>query len=136
MRGRRALILLSDGEDTSSLNTYEDVLDLAKRSEVIVYAVGLRSKEDAVGRGFNQAEYTLRSLAQQTGGRVFFVEDLSQLAGIYDRIADELSLQYSIGYMSTNTARDGTWRRVQIKVLKGDAAARTRLGYFAPKTRK
>lgn len=133
---RRGIVVLSDGEDTSSLNTYEDVLDLAKRGEVIVYAIGLRSKEDAVGRGFNQAEYTLRSLAQQTGGRVYFVEDLAQLSGIYDRIADELSRQYSVGYSSKNTARDGAFRRVQIKVLKGDAAARTRMGYYAPKTRK
>jgi Ca-activated chloride channel family protein len=133
---RRGIVVLSDGEDTSSLNTYEDVLDLAKRGEVIVYAIGLRSKEDAVGRGFNQAEYTLRSLAQQTGGRVYFVEDLSQLAGVYGRIADELSQQYSLGYSSRNAARDGTWRRVQVKVLKGDVAARTRLGYFAPKVRK
>ena len=133
---RRGIVVLSDGEDTSSLNSYEDVLDLAKRSEVIVYAIGLRSKEDAVGRAFNQAEYTLRSLAQQTGGRVYFVEDLSQLTGIYARIADELSQQYSLGYSSKNVARDGAWRRVQVKVLKGDGAARTRMGYYAPKTRK
>jgi Ca-activated chloride channel family protein len=133
---RRGIVVLSDGEDTSSLNTYDDVLDLAKRGEVIVYAIGLRSKEDAVGRSFNQAEYTLRSLTQQTGGRVYFVEDLSQLAGVYDRIADELSQQYSIGYTSRNVARDGAWRRVQVKVLKGDGTARTRLGYFAPKARK
>ena len=133
---RRGIVVLSDGEDTSSLNQYEDVLDLAKRGEAIVYAIGLRSKEDALGRGFNQAEYTLRSLAQQTGGRVYFVEDLSQLAGIYERIADELSQQYSLGYSSKNAARDGAWRRVQVRILKGDAAARTRLGYFAPKTRK
>jgi Ca-activated chloride channel family protein len=133
---RRGIVVLSDGEDTSSLNTYEDVLDLAKRGEVIVYAIGLRSKEDAVGRSFNQAEYTLRSLSQQTGGRVYFVEDLAQLAGVYDRIADELSQQYSVGYTSRNAARDGAWRRVQVRVTKGDAAARTRQGYYAPKARK
>ncbi len=133
---RSAIVVLSDGEDTSSLNSYEDVLDLARRAEVIVYAIGLRAKEDGPRRGFNQAEYVLRSLAQQTGGRSFFVEDLSQLAGLYAAIADELSQQYSLGYSSTNGKRDGAWRRVHIKVARPDAVARTRAGYFAPRARR
>ncbi len=133
---RSAIVILSDGEDTSSLNSYEDVLDLARRAEVIVYAIGLRAKEDGPRRGFNQAEFVLRSLAQQTGGRSFFVDDISQLDGLYARIADELSQQYSLGYASTNNKRDGAWRRVHVKVARPDGVARTRAGYFAPKPRR
>jgi Ca-activated chloride channel family protein len=133
---RSAIVILSDGEDTSSLNSYEDVLELARRAEVIVYAIGLRAKEDGPRRGFNQAEYVLRSLAQQTGGRSFFVDDIAQLAGLYSQIADELSQQYSLGYASANAKRDGAWRRVHVRVTRTDAVARTRAGYFAPKPRR
>jgi Ca-activated chloride channel family protein len=133
---RWAIVVLSDGEDTSSLNTYEDVLDLAKRAEVIVYAIGLRSKDDAPSRKFNQAEFVLRSLSQETGGRAYFVDDVGQLAVIYSRIADELGHQYSLGYSSKNLAHDGAWRRVHVKVTRGDATARTRSGYYAPKPRR
>lgn len=133
---RWAIVVLSDGEDTSSLNSYDDVLDLSKRAEVIVYAIGLRSKEDAPTRKFNQAEFNLRSLAQETGGRAYFVDDVAQLSDIYSRIADELSQQYTIGYSPKNLNRDGAWRRVQVKVVRGDASARTRAGYYAPKSRR
>jgi Ca-activated chloride channel homolog len=133
---RWAIVVLSDGEDTSSVNTYEDVLDLAKRAEVIVYAIGLRSKEDGPPRGFNQAEFVLRSLSQETGGRSYFADDAAQLAGIYAKIADELTQQYNLGYSPSNTARNGAWRRVFVKVTRGDVVARTRTGYYAPRPRK
>ena len=133
---RWAIVVLSDGEDTSSLNSYEDVLELAKRAEVIVYAIGLRSKDDAPTRKFNEAEFVLRSLSQETGGRAYFVDDVAQLGDIYSRIADELGQQYSLGYSSKNLNRDGAWRRVQVKVVRGDALARTRAGYYAPKSRR
>jgi VWFA-related protein len=133
---RWGIVVLSDGEDTSSLNSYEDVLDLAKRAEVIVYAIGLRSKDDAPSRGFNQAEFVLRSLSQETGGRAYFVDDIGQLAGIYARIADELGQQYSVGYSSSNAARDGAWRRVVVRIARGELSARTRTGYYAPKPRR
>jgi len=129
---RQALILLSDGEDTSSLVPYDDVLDAAKRGEVIVYAIGLVNKDQPATRGWNEAEFVLKTLTRDTGGRAFFVADPSQLPAIYIQISEELASQYSIGYMSKNAKKDGTWRRVTMQVLKGDAMARTRVGYFAP----
>jgi Ca-activated chloride channel family protein len=129
---RQAIVVLSDGEDTSSLIAYEDVLESAKRSETAVYSIGLRSKQDRPTRGFNEAEFVLRSLSQETGGRVFFVEDVAQLPGIYQQIADELANQYSIGYSSKNPKRDGAWRAIVVKVDRPNTYARTKRGYFAP----
>ena len=129
---RQAIVVLSDGEDTSSLIAYEDVLESAKRSEVAVYAIGLRSKTDRPTRGFNEAEFVLRTLSQETGGRPFFVEDVTQLPAIYQQIADELANQYSIGYTSKNPKSYGAWRAIVVKVNRPNTAARTKRGYFAP----
>ena len=107
---RQAVVVLSDGEDTSSLLGYEEVLDLAKRSETVIYAIGLRSPRQETGRGFHEAEFVLRQLAQETGGRVFFPETIAELPRIYDQIWEELSSQYSLGYSSSNPRRDGHLR--------------------------
>ena len=133
---RQAIVLLSDGEDTSSLVQYEDVIDQAKRSEVVVYAVALTTKDQPPTRGWNEAEFVLRSITRDTGGRLFTVVDPEQLPAIYVQISDELANQYAVGYMSKNAKKDGTWRRVTLQVLKGDAMPRTRSGYFAPTEHK
>ena len=129
---RQAIVLLSDGEDTSSLVTYEDVLDLAKRSSTTIYAIGLRDAQDGGGRGFNEAEFVLRQLSQETGGRAFFPNHINELAGVYTQIADELSSQYTLGYTPKNARADGTFRRIQVRVNRTGLVARTRQGYFAP----
>jgi VWFA-related protein len=129
---RRAVVVLSDGEDTSSLVTYDEVLDLAKRSATTIYTIGLQSRETGLSKGFKEAEYVLRQLAQETGGRAFFVQRAEDLAGIYGAIADELASQYVIGYASTNQKRDGSWRRLTVQVHRTGANARTKRGYFAP----
>jgi VWFA-related protein len=128
---RRAIVLLSDGEDTSSLVTFEEVLDLAKRSETAIYAIGLQSRESA-SKGFREAEFVLRQLAQETGGRSFFPQRVEDLAGVYGVIADELASQYTVGYASTNPRRDGAWRRLNVQINRQGTAARTKRGYYAP----
>ena len=130
---RQAIILLSDGEDTSSLVTFEDVLDLARRSETAIYAIGLM--EDNAGgqsKGFREATYALRQLTNDTGGRAFFPADVKSLASVYGQIYDELSSQYTIGYTSKNPRRDGAWRRLVVRVVRPNTQARTKQGYFAP----
>lgn len=129
---RQAIIVLSDGEDTTSLLSYEEVLEAAKRSETAVYAIGLRSRDEASSKGFREAEFVLRTLAQQTGGREFFVDDARELPVIYQRIADELANQYSIGYMSKNTRRDGAYRRIVVRADHPNAITRTKQGYYGP----
>jgi Ca-activated chloride channel family protein len=130
---RQAIVLFSDGEDTSSLISFEDVLDQAKRSETAIYAIGLRDKENQA-RGFRNAEYVLRQLALDTGGKSYFPSSLADLAGVYDQIADELSNQYSLGYVSNNQKRDGAWRPIVVQVTRPNVTARTKRGYFAPTT--
>ena len=130
---RQAIIVLSDGEDTSSLLPFEEVLDLAKRSETAIYSVGLRDNELGGGsRSFKEAEFVLRQFAQQTGGRSFFPNQLTDLNGVYGQISDELSSQYTVGYTSKNPKRDGAWRRVVVQVGRQGVAARTKQGYFGP----
>ena len=130
---RQAIVVLSDGEDTSSLLPFEEVRDLAKRSETAIYTIGLKVDEGASSaRGFKEAEFVMRQFAQETGGRAFFPTQISELANIYGQISDELSSQYTVGYTSRNPRRDGAWRRVVVRVDRPNTVARTKLGYFAP----
>jgi VWFA-related protein len=116
--------------------SFDLVLDEAKRSEVMTYGIGIRPKESGPGptRAWNQAEYVLRTISFETGGKSFSVEDSKSLPGIYDQIARELMNQYTLGYVSTNPKRDGAWRKITVQLVPTDARARTRTGYFAPTT--
>ena len=116
---RQAIVVLSDGEDTSSLLPFEEVLDLAKRSDTAIYSIGLRDEDDGnASKGFKEAEFVLRQFAQETGGRAFFPAKLADLAGVYGQISDELSSQYIIGYTSKNAKHDGTWRRIVVRTSR------------------
>ena len=132
---RQAIVVFSDGEDTSSLVTFEQVLDLAKRSETAIYSIGLRPRDEAQAKGFKEADFVLREFAQQTGGRAFFPGRVEDLSGVYAQIAEELSSQYMLGYISKNTRRDGAWRRVVVRVTRPSVTTRTKQGYFAPAAR-
>jgi Ca-activated chloride channel family protein len=128
---RQAIIVLSDGADVTSVVSDEDMLDLAKRSPVTVYAIGLREKRarDAPPPG-GSSDFILRSLSQSSGGRLFFVDDPVQLPAIYGQIADELASQYMVGYVSKNQRRDGAWRQTAVRVARPGVTARTRAGYY------
>ena len=128
---RQALIVFSDGEDTSSLVSFEEVLDLAKRSETAIFTIALRGG-DSSARGFREAEFIMRQLAQETGGRAFFPSRIEDLNGVYGQIADELASQYTLGYTSKNPRNDGAFRRIVIQVARQGATARTKRGYYAP----
>ena len=128
---RQAIVLLSDGDDTSSLIEFDQVLDLAKRSETVIYCIGLRQGEIA-RREFKEAEFVLKQLSNETGGRAYFPTDARDLAKIYQSIWDELSTQYTMAYSSGNPKRDGAWRRVQVRLTKQGLVARTKLGYYGP----
>ena len=128
---RQALIVFSDGEDTSSLVSFDEVLELAKHSEASIYTISLRGP-DARTRGFREAEFIMRQLAQETGGRAFFPDKIGDLNGVYAQIADELSSQYTLGYTSKNPRSDGGFRRVVVQIASANATPRTKRGYFAP----
>jgi Ca-activated chloride channel family protein len=128
---RQAIVVLSDGDDTSSVIEYEDVLELAKRSETAIYAIGLRQQETGRGK-FKEAEFVLRQLSQETGGRVFFPASIAELPKIYEQISEELASQYSMAYSSKNPMRNGAWRRIDVRVNKPGLVARSRRGYYGP----
>jgi Ca-activated chloride channel family protein len=128
---RQAIVLLSDGDDTSSLIEFDRVLDVAKRSEVVIYSIGLRQGEIA-RREFKEAEFVLKQLSTETGGRAYFPTDARELAKIYQGIWDELSSQYAVAYSSANPKRDGAWRRVQVRLARPNITARTKQGYYGP----
>ncbi len=129
---RQAIIVLSDGEDTSSLVTFEQVMELSKDTDVTIYTISLRQRGVKRSRSFSEAEHVLKKLAEETGGQWFFPSDIAELAGTYERIATELKSQYNIGYASNNQRRDGSWRRVVVQTDRANLMARTKLGYYAP----
>jgi Ca-activated chloride channel homolog len=136
---RQVVVLLSDGIDTSSHVTFEDVLDLVRRVEATIYVVSL-GKDPALlknvrDRRVFESAHALRTLAQESGGRLFTPHTARELPAIYEAIAEELSHQYVIGYLPSQGA-DGTFRRISVGVLQpGVGVARTRAGYYADRSR-
>lgn len=134
---RRAVVLLTDGEDTASLVSDDQVLELAKKTEVNIYSISIRQNRptDRERLAFSQAAHVLTALANETGGQVHFPQSLSELDAVYDRIAEELRTQYSIGYVSANKRKDGKWRRIVVRVPDRESIqVRHRLGYYAAPT--
>jgi Ca-activated chloride channel homolog len=129
---RQAIVVLSDGDDTSSLLPYEEVLDLAKRSETAIYTIGLRQGVQTGRASFKEAEFVLRQLAQETGGRSFFPAHVNELPKIYEQISQELSTLYSLAYTSRNPLRNGAWRRIAVRISRPGHVPRTRQGYYGP----
>jgi Ca-activated chloride channel family protein len=129
---RQAIVVLSDGDDTSSLMPYEEVLDLAKRSETAVYTIGLRQEYPGSRASFTEAEFVLKQLAQETGGRSFFPTSVTELPKIYEQISRELSTLYSVAYTPKNPLRNGAWRRIAVRITRPGHVARTRQGYYGP----
>jgi VWFA-related protein len=124
---RRVMIVISDGEDNESRYTREEALAMAQRAEVTIYAIST-SETAAPGHG----EKVLRRLAEGTGGRAFFPFKPDETGADFREIARELRSQYSLGYVSTNTAHDGTFRSISIEPLLKGLQVRAKPGYFAP----
>jgi Ca-activated chloride channel homolog len=132
---RRAIVLLSDGEDTASLVTDDQVMELARKSEIAIYSISLRPNrsQDRNRLAFSQAEHLLTTLSQETGGQVHFPNSISELDSVYARVAEELRTQYTLGYISSNKRRDGKWRRIVVRVPeRDDLQIRHKIGYYAP----
>jgi Ca-activated chloride channel family protein len=136
---RQAIAVLSDGEDTSSLVSFDDVLGLARKMGVNIYTVSLQSKyagqrqaQDGMRRYFSESDYSMKTLARETGAQSFFPALATDLKGVYAAIAAELASQYSIGYVPANNRNDGRFRRVVVQITsRPDLKPRTRLGYTA-----
>lgn len=134
-RSRRAVILLSDGDDTSSTIKRQDVIDFAVKNDVVVYSIGVRDQEFPEGKLDSGA---LKKVSDRTGGRAFFPSQASELEMAFTQIDQELRSQYLIAYAPTNPNRDGSYRRVRIEILnpelrKDKVRLLYREGYYARK---
>ena len=127
--GRKALVVFSDGEDQGSHLTLEEAEQRLQSSDVTLYMIGQ-------GRGVSAAplQRVMQRLADPTGGRALSTDSIDKLHGAFEELLEELSHQYLIGYQSTNTARDGTWRELRVEV-DGPGRVRARKGYLAAKDR-
>lgn len=124
---RKAIIIVSDGEDNQSEVSKAQAIEMAQRSEVIIYAI---STDDSglVMRG----DRVLEQLAEATGGRAFFPFKMKDITHSFAAIEDELRSQYVVSYKPADFDADGRYRSIEISTLKKDLQVRARKGYFAP----
>jgi Ca-activated chloride channel family protein len=130
--GRKAIIVFSDGADTTSTMKEQEVVDYARAVEATVYSVGIRGASGLMARsprGF------LRKVALETGGQFFFPDKVGELIKVFNGISDELHNHYMLAY-SPQRAPDGMWRNIEIRLKRKDAEIRVRKGYFAVKRRR
>ena len=126
--GRRVIILITDGYDTSSHVKLRDAIERTWRNEIIVYSIGIGDPSYGVNSG------ELKKVAAETGGRAFFPRNEEDLDKAFALIDEDLRSQYIASYASSNEARDGSFRTIQLKVkTRKDLTVRNRRGYFAPK---
>lgn len=128
---KRALLLITDGEDNRSRYTFSNVKEFVKEKDVQIYAIGITS---GWSEGADEGRALLRELSSITGGNAFFTSSVMNLENICHNIALELKNQYVIGYQSTNIAKDGKWRKIKVKAeYPGhNLTVRAKTGYYAP----
>jgi len=121
IEGRKAIVLLTDGDDTSSQFGFDRILEEAKAQNVLIYAIGLGDVRKSV----------LKDFSETTGGRAFFVSKATELGDVYQKIAEELRRQYYISYSTSNRTWDGRFIKLEVKSNNADWTVRARRGYFA-----
>jgi Ca-activated chloride channel homolog len=131
--GRKVMLLYTDGGDTRSAISYSELIDLLKASDATVYAIGALEHQSAFTK--NEQRMKLQQIAEVTGGQAFFPVAVKELDSVYDKVVADIRAQYTLGYVSTNEKADGTWRKIEIKMVRKqgrDLRVRSRRGYFAP----
>lgn len=139
---RKALLLVTDGEDNRSHYNFNDVKELAKEADVQLFAIGIpgypglqlgTSMIDARKGNRVPGQDVLEELVGLAGGQAFFTRDVRELDGICQKISDNLRNEYVIGYAPTNTIKDGRWRKLHLKVNDtSHVSVHARSGYYAP----
>lgn len=132
---RRAILIVSDGADTTSRHTLEDALKRSLAGQITVYAVDLSEAAIYRTQARDNGSEVLRSLAAKTGGRLFPTPGGSKLREAFEQTVEELRNQYTIAYEPTNDKRDGRWRAIDVRTGAG-YNIRTRQGYYASKAKK
>jgi len=137
-KDKRVLLVITDGDDDASQKTLEDAMRAAEESTATIYTIGVFSEDDRQHekRMVRHSKKVLQEIAEATGGLAYFPDNLNEVTPICEQVAKEIRNQYTIGYYPTNTAKDGTFRSVQLKVIppngRGKLFLRTRTGYYAP----
>jgi Ca-activated chloride channel family protein len=133
---RKALLLITDGEDNHSRYSFSDVREFAKEHDVQIYAIGIFDETNTLGAMYSgRGRSLLEDLSNLTGGRAFFPTSINELEGICAQIGVDLKNQYVLGYRSLNLSNDGKWRKIRVKV-KGPSgmpslSVRAKTGYYA-----
>jgi Ca-activated chloride channel family protein len=128
-REKKVLVVVTDGNDNTSVVTLEQLVQKAQRSEVLIYAVGLLSEEEP--RDARQAKKALKLLTGNSGGLDYYPKDVAEIDKITPQIAHEIRSQYVLAYLPTNTAMDGTFRKINVVLNGYRGTVRTRNGYYA-----
>ena len=141
IHAKRALLLISDGQDNNSRYTFNEVRRLLKESDVVLYSVGILSGSDAGSSLGMEGQGILDELSSVSGGKAFFPRSSAEMDDIFEQIALELRHQYSIGYRPTNFTNDGKWHKVKVRVTPPRGLprlfVRSKEGYYAlPSTNK
>src|SRR5215467_7676483 len=134
--GRKAIVLITDGMDVNSQLTMNDAIDAAQKSDTLIYSIyyvddkayGASEWEGRPGRN------TLREMSEQTGGRFFRVERKLPLRKVFDQIQEEMRSQYALDFVSTDERKDGSYRRLQVRMRQPGLTAQARTGYYAAKS--
>ena len=128
-KDKRVLLVVTDGDDNSSVETLAHLVQVSQQSEVIIYGIGLLAEE--MPRAAARARQALEALTQATGGRAWFPKTVNEIDSIAPEIAHEIRNQYVVGYSPSKQAVDNTFRKVRVEVNVPGAIVRTRPGYWA-----
>ena len=136
--GRKAMVLITDGVDTGSRTSKEKAIEAAQKADAIIYSIDYQDPSaygfGGFGRiniGGGQGEGDLRRMSSETGGHVFKVDRKNSLDDIFNQLQEEMRSQYSIGYTPTNPAKDGSFRKIEIRTSSKDFKVQARKGYYA-----
>jgi Ca-activated chloride channel family protein len=133
--GRHVLVIISDGEDNSSERSIDEAIEMAQKTDTVIYAVSTNSTE-LFGSDRDRGNKFLKRLSEETGGRVFLPIKSEDLTKSFLQISEELRSQYTLAYRSTNTKTDGAYRKIRLALSNKQYKVRARDGYFAAKAAK
>jgi len=124
--GRKALVILTDAQDTGSRVSMQEAIEAAQRTDTVVHVLLIGDP-----RNFNMNEGVAKKIAEETGGRTIVVRNERNLEQAFDQISEELRSQYTLGYYSSNGARDGSYRKIKVETTRKNLNVLTRRGYYA-----
>ncbi len=130
--GRKAIVLITDGEDEGSTETEKAAIEAAQKADAIIYGILYVDRQfyGGFGGGYS-GEAVLKQMSEETGGRLFQVDRKNTLESIFNQIQQEMRTQYAIGYTPTNGKKDGSYRKIDLRTSNKDLKVQVRKGYYA-----